>query len=150
MKITDKNILELARSGEKAVLNHPCVDKVKDVYRWTPLHLLARSGCIEVLKHPSVDKVKDNWGRTPLHLLARSGEKAVLNHPSVDKVKNMFGSTPLHRLAMSGELYVRDLKSKYPWINYREDEEVTEEMITEILNTPNSIRFAAELLNENY
>jgi len=68
----------------------------------------------------------------------------------VDKVKDDYGSTPLHRLARSGELFVKDLKSKYPWINYRGNEKVTEEMIDEILNTPNSIKLGEELLNENY
>jgi len=80
--------------------------------------------------------------------LARKGVREVLNHPSVDKVKDNYGRTPLHDLAMSGKLFVRDLKSKYPWINYGENEEVTKEMITEILNTPNSIRLGEELLKE--
>jgi ankyrin repeat protein len=139
MKITSENILEEANKGNLEVLKSDLVDQVKDDYGWTPLHRLAWKGKAEVLKHPSVDQVKDTWERTPLHVLASEGKLEVLKHPSVDQVKNKHGWTPLHILAWKGKVTKQHLKVKYPWFKVKG--EITEELITEILSTPNSLRF---------
>ncbi len=44
MKITKENILQESKIGNLEVLNHPSVDKVKDIHGWTPLHRLAWKG----------------------------------------------------------------------------------------------------------
>jgi len=111
MKITEENILNEAEKGNLETLNHPLVDKVKNNYGWTPLHRLARREKIEVLNHPSVDKVKDTWGRTPLH-----------------------------RLAEMGKVTKEILKERYPWFKIK-NQKINKELISEILNTPNSVRF---------
>jgi len=75
----------------------------------------AKKSNLEVLKSDLIDKVKDRFDRTPLHILAWYGVKEVLSHPSVDLVKDHFGRTPLHKLANWGHLTKEDLRKKYPW-----------------------------------
>jgi hypothetical protein len=141
MEITSENILEEASKGNLEVLKSDLVDQVEDNFGWTPLHFLASKGKMEVLKHPSVDKVKNKMGRTPLHCLASEGKLEVLKHPSVDQVKNKHGWTPLHILAWKGKVTKQHLKVKYPWFKVKGEVVINEELIDEILNTPNSLRF---------
>ena len=143
MKITEENILEEAQKENLEVLKSEFVDQVKDNDGNTPLHELAWRGKVEVLIHPSVDKVKDNNGNTPLHWLAKEGKIEVLNHPSVDQVKNNYGWTPLHELAWNGKITEEYIKEKYPWFQVGK-RKVDLKLITEILNTPQSIRFIKE------
>jgi len=132
----------LAISGVKEILSHPSVDKVKDNFGYTPLHRLARYGVKEVLNHPSVDQVKDKKGWTPLHILADRGIKEVLSHPSVDKVKTILGSTPLYCLAYWSHLTKENLRKKYPW--YKKEIKDIREAVEEIVNTPTSVKFILE------
>ena len=120
MEITEKNIFIEAKKGNVEVLNHKSVDQFKNDRGRTPLHFLAESG-----------------------ILAESGKIEVLNHPSVDQVKDNFGETPLHYLADQGKVTKKILKEKYPWFKC-EGREINEELITEILNTPSSIKFILE------
>ena len=103
----------------------------------------AIKGNRKVLKSPLVDKVKDNYGNTPLHWLTENGVKEVLEHPSVDQVKDKWGNTPLHLLARWGHLNKEDLKKYYPWFKIPNGE-VTEKTVTQLLNTPKSVRFILE------
>jgi len=75
----------------------------------------ARKSNLEVLKSDFVDKVKDVYRMTPLHYLAWKGVKDVLNHPSIDKIKDDYGCTTLHVLAIWDHLTKEDLRKKYPW-----------------------------------
>ena len=133
------DLFELAEKGDLSILNHPSVDKIKDNWEKTPLHYLADLGKVEVLQHSSVNIVKDSYGWTPLHHLANQGKVEVLQHSSVDTVKDNRGSTPLHYLAWRGRVTKEHIKKLYPW--YICKGEITKDTITEILNTPYSVRF---------
>ncbi len=143
MRITKENIWdEIEKKNYLEVLRSDLVDKVINIYNWTPLHRLARYGVKEILSHPSVDKVKDNFGYTPLHRLARYGVKEVLNHTSVDQVKDNLGETPLHHFVLCGYLNREDLRNKYPW--YKKEIKDILKAVEEIENTPDSVRFILE------
>ncbi len=107
---------------------------------------IEKKNYLEVLRSDLVDKVKDKdkdkYGWTPLHWLAWKGVKDVLDHPSVDLVKTNYGQTPLHTLAYKGHLTKEDLRKRFPW--YKKEIKDLEEAITEIVNTPDSIRFILE------
>ncbi len=143
MRITKENIFdEIVKGNYLEVLKSDLVDKVKDIYGWTPLHRLAEKKVKEVLSHPSVALVKDLWGKTPLHVLAWNGVKEVLNHPSVDQVKNSSGYTPLHYLARFGYITEKDLRERFPW--YKKEIKDIWTAVKEIENTSKSIQFILE------
>jgi len=75
-------------------------------------------------------------------IIAYDGVKAVFDHPSVDKVKNSYDETPLYYLALNDHLTKEDLRKKYPW--YKKEIKDIKEAITEIVNTPDSVRFILE------
>ena len=100
----------------------------------------AEKGNLDILEHPSVDKVVNKFGATPLHYLAWKGKIEVLEHPSVDKVVNQYGETPLHSLAWQGKVPRKWIKEKYPWFKLGR-RKITDEIITEILNTSYAERF---------
>jgi len=91
---------------------------------------ISKGNYLEVLKSDLVDTIKDNYGWTPLHVL------------SVDKVKNSYDETPLYYLALNDHLTKEDLRKKYPW--YKKEIKDIKEAITEIVNTPDSVRFILE------
>ena len=115
MIITKKNIFEEAKKGNLEVLKHKDVLVVKDSEGWTPLHwLLAKAEKVEVLNHKDISVVKDNWGFTPLHYLAFNG-----------KVPRKY------------------IKDTYPWFKLG-IRKIDAELITEILNTCNTMKFIFE------
>jgi len=144
MKITKENIFNEIEKKKNylEVLRSDLVDKVKDIYDWTPLHSLAMSGVKEILSHSSVDKIKNYGDWTPLHELAYHGIKDVLHHPSVAKVKDNGGRTPLHCLVHGGHITIEDLRKKYPW--YKKEIRNIQDAVTEIVNTPDSVKFILE------
>jgi len=91
------NLVSRVWGGDKTVLNHPDIAKVKNNEGNTPLHYAARH-FKEALNHPDVAKVKNDRGSTPLHHAAYYFKDA-LKHPDVSKVKNDVGDTPLHHAA---------------------------------------------------
>ena len=72
------------------------MDKVKDEDDWTPLHHLAYQGKIEVLNHPSVDKVKDIYGKTPLDFLAKRTGIPKEKYLKDIQMKNISNILPTH------------------------------------------------------
>ncbi len=143
---------ELANLGKLEVLNHPSIASALDNYYRTPLHYLAHRRIPEILSHPLVGKVKDKDGNTALHILALASRLEILSHPDIDKVKNNNGLTPLHKLVYIGlwesekkeTIYKQKirkwLKEKYPWFKVG-NKRLTYELISEILNTPNALKF---------
>ena len=142
-KVTKDNIFDLADKGDVRILSHKDVATVKDNFGWTPLHYLAMRGKVEVLSHKDVATVKD-LGWTPLHWLANEGKVEVLSHKDVATVKDRDGWTPLHFLADQGKVKVKDLKKLFPWYQYKRGTKIDEDLITELINTPNSLRFILE------
>jgi len=138
--INKKNIFEEALKGNLVVLNHKDVSVIKDCEGETPLHYLARKEKVEVLKHKDVSVVKDNEGWTPLHFLARNGEVGVLNHEDMSVVKDISGRTPLHYLSMWKKVPRKCIKDNFPWFKLGK-RKITEELITEILETNNACKF---------
>ena len=142
MIITKENIFEEAKKGNLDVLEHPNVSLSLDTLYFlrTPLHFLAWEGKIEVLNHKDVSVVKDMSGWTPLHFLARNGEVGVLNHEDMSVVKDISGRTPLHYLSMWKKVPRKCIKDNFPWFKLGK-RKITEELITEILETNNACKF---------
>lgn len=138
--MNEKKILTKAQKGDISILFHPLVDIARDSQGYTPLHLLASKGCLDVLKHKSVDKVLDDDKRTPLHWLASCRLTQILSHKSVDKIADFRGWTPIHYLAYYNVLTEKELELKYKYFNFK-NKEITPELITEALNTPNIQKF---------
>jgi len=88
MIITEDNIFSLASYGEVGVLNHPSVDKVKNDYGYTPLHILALRGG---LKARDSIRQKYSWFDFPDETVVTTDTITnILNTPkSIQFVKNL-------------------------------------------------------------
>ena len=73
--------------------------------------------------------------------LAKEGDVEVLDHKDVAVLEDNDGETPLHILADQGKVKVKDLKKLFPWYQYKRGTKIDEDLITELINTPNSLRF---------
>ena len=144
MKVTKDNIWELAKEGDVEVLDHKDVAVLEDNDGETPLHILACTGKVEVLSHKDVAVVKDRDGWTPLHWLANEGKVEVLSHKDVAVLEDNDGETPLHILADQGKVKVKDLKKLFPWYQHKIGTKIDMDLITELINTPNSLKFILE------
>ena len=145
------------KSGE--VLKHPSVDKVLDNGLNTPLHNLACRMLIkESWEHPSFATVKNYMGWTPLHCACWGGDYELLDHSYIMRVFDDENRTPLHIFAREGSYGYELIKKKFSWFDFEYHEkkqleklkrkELTEKrrmkIITELVNTPNSVRFIKE------
>jgi len=67
--ISDEELWNLARLGDKSILNDERVSSIRDDDGSTPLHYLAQRRVKEVIDHKDVDKVRDKYNMTPLDWL---------------------------------------------------------------------------------
>ena len=144
MRITKENIFKQAIKGKIKVLNHPEAVTLKDQNSQTVLHILATRGRCEVLEYPEVATTLDYFSNTPLHLLARAGRLEVLKHPAVAKVRNADDLTPLHYLVRNARVTREHLEKLFPFFKVR-GRKIDEDILEEIFNIPNSIKFIDSL-----
>lgn len=89
-----------------------------------------------------------------LFVAAHEGYHSILINKLVDKIKDADGKTPLEVLAevrsdFPNDIPLKWIKKKYPWYKIKDPNKTTYEMIKEIMNTPQSIKFILGVMDDH-